>query len=185
MLKQEVKSLKTGADFENTWFEEAERDLEQVRAKDPIEEAIKVIEQKHQQLEENISELEDRSRRNNLRFSGFTEKAEGAETWEESENQIREFIEENLEMESKEITIETAHRTGSKINGKKRAIIVKFLNYKDKDAVLNQYRQKQLWKDNIYVNGDYSERTAELRKKLFEQAKEIRQLGKSAKVKNV
>ena len=72
--------------------------------------------------------------------------------------------------------------TGSKINGKKRAINVKFLNYKDKDAALNQCRQKQLWKDNIYVNGDYSERTAELRKQLSEQAKEIQQLGKSAKV---
>ena len=39
-------------------------------------------------------------------------------------------------MESKDITIETEHRIGSKINGKKRAIIVKFLNYKDKHAVL-------------------------------------------------
>ena len=37
--------------------------------------------------------------------------------------------------------------------------------------MLNQYRQKQLWKDNIYVNEDYSERTADLRKQLFEQAK--------------
>ena len=85
-------------------------------------------------------------------------------------------------MEGKYITIERAHRAGSKINGKKRTIIVKILNYKDKDTVLNQYRQKQLWKDNIYVNEDYSERTADLRKQLFEQAKEIRQSGKSAKV---
>ena len=69
-----------------------------------------------------------------------------------------------------------------KKNGKKRAIIVKFLNYKDKDAILKQYRQKQLWKDNIYVNEGYSESTADLRKQLFEQAKEIPQSGKSAKV---
>ena len=48
-------------------------------------------------------------------------------------------------MESKDITIERAHRIGSKINGKKRAIIVKSLNYKDKVPVMNQYRQKQLW----------------------------------------
>ena len=147
-----------------------------------MEEDINLIEQKHQQLEEKISELEDRSKLNNLRFSGFTEKAEGAETCEESENLIGDFIEENLEMESKDITIERARRTGSKINGKKRPIIVKFLNHKDKDAILNQYRQKQLWKDNIYINEDYSERTAEVRKQLFEQAKEIRQSGKSAKV---
>ena len=85
-----------------------------MRARDLIEEDVKLIEQKHQQLEEKISKLEDRSRRNNLRFSRFTEKAEGAETWEESENLIREFIKENLEMESKDITIERAHRTGSK-----------------------------------------------------------------------
>ena len=37
-------------------------------------------------------------------------------------------------MESKDITIERAHRTGSKINAKKRAIIVKSLNHKDKNA---------------------------------------------------
>ena len=83
-------------------------------------------------------------------------------------------------MESKDITIERAQRTGSKINGKKRDCL--FLNYKENDAVLNQYRQKQLWRGNIYVNEDYSERTAELRKQLFEQAKEIRESGKSAKV---
>ena len=106
LLKQEVESLKTGADFQNKWFEETKRDLEEMRARDPIEEDIKLIEQKHQQLEEKISELKDRSRRNNLGFSGFTEKAEGAEAWEESENLIREFIEENLEMESKDIAIE-------------------------------------------------------------------------------
>ena len=40
-------------------------------------------------------------------------------------------------MVSKDITIERAHRTGSKINGKKRAIIVKFLNYKNKDVAMN------------------------------------------------
>ena len=137
LLKQEVKSLKTGADFQNKWFEERKKDLEELRARNPMEEDIKLIEQKHQQLEEKISELEDRSRRNNLRFSGFTEKAAGAETREESENLIRDFIEENLEMESKDITTERAHRTGSKIDDKKRPIIVKFLNYKDKDAVLS------------------------------------------------
>ena len=46
-----------------------------MRAKDPIEEDIKLAEQKHQQLEEKNSELEDRSRRNNLWFSWFTLKA--------------------------------------------------------------------------------------------------------------
>ena len=76
LLKQEVESLKTGADFQNKWFEEAKRNLEEMRAKNPIED-IKLIIQKHQQLEEKISELEERSTRNKLQFSEFTEKAEG------------------------------------------------------------------------------------------------------------
>ena len=86
LLKKQVENSKASADFQNKWFEEAARDLEEMRVKDPIKEDIKLIEQKHQQLEVKISEIEDRSRRNNQRFSGFTEKAEGAETWEEIEN---------------------------------------------------------------------------------------------------
>ena len=45
-------------------------------------------------------------------------------------------------MESNDITFERVKSSGSKINGKKIAIIVKFLNYKDKDAALNQHGQK-------------------------------------------
>ena len=52
LLKQEDESLKASADFQNKWSEEAKRDLEEMRAKDFIEEDIKLIEQKHQQLEE-------------------------------------------------------------------------------------------------------------------------------------
>ena len=40
LLKQEVESLKTGVDFQNKWFEETKRDLEEMRAKDPIKEDI-------------------------------------------------------------------------------------------------------------------------------------------------
>ena len=91
LLKQEVESLKTGADFQNKWFEDEKRDLEEMRERNPLEEDIKLIEQKHQKLGEKNSELQDKSRRNNLRFSGFTEKVEGAETWEESEKLIRDL----------------------------------------------------------------------------------------------
>ena len=57
MLKQKVKSLKTCADFQNKWFEKENRDLEEMRAKDSIEEDIKLIEQKHQQLQEEFLSL--------------------------------------------------------------------------------------------------------------------------------
>ena len=57
LMKFFTSSLKTGADFQNKWFEEIKRDLEETRAKDPIEEDIKLIEQKHQQLEEKFLSL--------------------------------------------------------------------------------------------------------------------------------
>ena len=113
LLKQEVESLKTGADFGSKYFEEVKRDLEDMRSIDAIEEGINLIKKKHRQLEEKNFELKDRSRANNLRFRGLIETAEGAETWDESGNLIRKVIVENIGMESKETT-ERTHRAGSK-----------------------------------------------------------------------
>ena len=53
--------MKTSVDFQNDWFEDTNRDLGEMRVRDTIEEDIKLIEQKHQQLEGKISKLEDRS----------------------------------------------------------------------------------------------------------------------------
>ncbi|XP_065673886.1 uncharacterized protein LOC136090837 [Hydra vulgaris] len=69
-----------------------------------------------------------------------------------------------------------AHRTGKqKESGqkKRRTIVVKFLNYKDKEKILDHYKRLKLWNERIYLN-DYSERTIEKRKILFAKAKELR-----------
>ena len=96
LLKQEVESLKIGAtDFRNKWFEEAKRDFEEMKARNPIEE------DGDRSWRIDLGERGDRSRWNNLRHSEFTEKTKGAKAWEESENLLREFIEENLEIGSK------------------------------------------------------------------------------------
>ena len=55
-----------------------------------------------------LSDLEDRSRQNNLRFDGFQE--ETNETWEESESIITDFVKEKLGIE-KDILIEIVLRT--------------------------------------------------------------------------
>ena len=44
LLKQEVESLKAGADFKNKYFEEIKRDLEDMRSIDAIEEGVNLIE---------------------------------------------------------------------------------------------------------------------------------------------
>ena len=57
LLKQEIENLEIGADFQYKWFEEVTRKLEEMRARDPIEEDIKQIVQKHQQLKEKYRRL--------------------------------------------------------------------------------------------------------------------------------
>ena len=58
LLKQ-VENLKTGRDFQNKWFEETKKDLDEMRAKDLIEKDIKLIDLKDLQLEEKSSDFED------------------------------------------------------------------------------------------------------------------------------
>ena len=61
--------------------------------------------------ERKIVELEDRSRRNNLRIDGITEKEN--ETWDECEQEIQSLIKDKLRI-AENIIIEQAHRIKKK-----------------------------------------------------------------------
>ena len=64
-------------------------------------------------MKEQIAELEDRHRRNNLRFMGIKEKSRvESETWEKSETTVKVFLREKLGLETDKITIERVHRIG-------------------------------------------------------------------------
>ena len=96
-----------------------------------------------------LADLEDRSRRNNFLFDLFQE--ETNEKWEESENIITNFVKEKLGIEE-DISIERAHRTGKiqrndGTRNKKKTIVVKFLNFKDKSRNLNTSKEKKLRKE--------------------------------------
>ena len=131
-----------------------------------------------------LADLEDRSHRNNLGFDGFEE--ETNETWEESEIIITDFVKEKLGIEE-EILIERAHHTEKiqKNDGtrhRKRTIVVKFLNFKDKSRILHTYREKKLWKENVFVSEDFSAETASIRRGLLQKAKDLQSQKKAAKV---
>ena len=79
-------------------------------------------------------DLEDRSRKNNMRILGI--KKDPQESWEECENKIYDLLEEKLEMDTSNITIERVHRVGEKSNDKERAIVAQFSFYKDKINIL-------------------------------------------------
>ena len=64
-----------------------------------------------------LVDLEDRSRRNNLRILGIA--VDPRESWEECQNKIYDMLEEKLEMDTSNVTIERAHRVGEKSKYKK------------------------------------------------------------------
>ena len=119
-----------------------------------------------------LVDLEDRSRRCNLRINGVTEKKD--ETWEQCEDEIQNIFNENLVLEN--IDIERAHRSKGKTSSNKpRAIVCKLLSYKQKKEVLNNV--KKLKGSDIFVNEDFCFETMQRRKELWEEVKRLRSEG--------
>ena len=117
--------------------------------------------------ERKIVELEDRSRRNNLRIDGTTEKEN--ETLDECMQEVQSLIKDKLGI-AENIVIERAHRIKKKENpGRPRTIVCRFLNYKDKTNILKN--AKKLKGKNIFTNEDFSHETMELCKELWEKVK--------------
>ena len=86
-----------------------------------------------------------------------------------------------------DILIARAHRTGKiqrndGTKNRKRTILVKFLNFKEKSRILHTYREKKLWKEKVFVNENFSEETASIRKGLLQKAKDLRSQNKVAKI---
>ena len=178
-LRNKVNELEKAAMFQSDVFDEKMREMMSSGRPDNGD-----VKRNIEEMKEKVDELEDRSRRNNLRIVGIKEDKD--ENWDQTEEKVKKLIKERLNISSK-VKIERAHRTGSKkyrdgTENKKRSIVVKFLNYKDKANILDKYKEKKLWNEQLYINEDYSENTNEFRKNLFARGKSERDNGKIFKV---
>ena len=182
-IKKELADLREIAQCHNGNVDEVNKKLEDIDSRIEEVKLDEITEDFVTKTKKKLADLEDRSRRNNLRFYGFQE--ETNETWEEGESILTDFVKEKLEIEE-DILIERVHRTGIQrndgIRNRKRTIVVKFLNFKDKLGILHTYREKKLWKEKIFINEDFPEETASIRKGLLQKAKDLRSQNKVAKV---
>ncbi|XP_065653089.1 uncharacterized protein LOC136080400 [Hydra vulgaris] len=121
-----------------------------------------------------LREIEDRTKKNNLRVDGIKENDN--ETWLESEQKVKEIFNEYLGVEN--VKIERAHRAGKKGVKENRIIVLKLLGFKNKEEILRN--ASKLKGKNIYINEDYCIETNEIRKELREKMKIERKLGKFA-----
>ena len=172
LIKKELKDVTESMQYHSNIVEDKLKEVE-----------TKSVKNDNEELLEKLAELEDRNRRNNLRFSGLLE--EEGETWEETENKVQSLVREELGIRCP-VKIERAHRSGRvEYNGErnwKRTIVVKFLDFKEKKLVLDAFIRNQLWERKIYINEDFSSRTVLKRKELFAKVKELRAKGSKVKV---
>ncbi|KAJ7987943.1 hypothetical protein DPEC_G00318480 [Dallia pectoralis] len=133
-------------------------------------------------MTEKADYLEGQTRGNNLVVDGIPEAQN--ESWKETEDKVRYVINEKLHLDSSQMVIERAHRTGnpSGYSGKRGLSLVKFLRYKDKMAVLR--KTKDLKGTNIYVNEDYTEAVRQKHKELIPAMKAARERGDIAYIRH-
>ena len=128
-------------------------------------------------IKEKLRDLEDRTRRNNLRIDGVNESVK--ETWDETEEKVMKILKNNLGITTA-VKIERAHRAGKiRLDSKRpRTIVIKILDYKDKTNILrNTHKLKGT---GIFINEDFSRETIEKRKKLWVDVLQLREQGKYA-----
>ena len=125
--------------------------------------------------------LEGQSRRNNLRFNGLHGRFD--EDWEVTEQKVRSFITNDMEMPSHEyVEIERAHRLKSR-DRNKCTIIVKFTKFKDRDAILRKASEIFDSESSFSVQADYTQRVKKHRRELGKEMIAARQAGREAKIK--
>lgn len=108
-----------------------------------IEKTAEVLQRTVEKLTAKVDDLENRSRRSNLRLIGLPENAEGRDVC----SFLEKWIPETLGKESFQspLVIERAHRVPSfraNPNAPPRALVMKFLNFRDKVQVINAARAK-------------------------------------------
>ncbi|XP_012564983.2 uncharacterized protein LOC105849198 [Hydra vulgaris] len=158
------KIIQTNVDIASEKFELVKSKTKEISSK--LKDNSEIL-----KVKSKLREIEDRSKRNNLRVDGLKESKN--ESWSDSEAKVLKLFEETLGL--KDIKIERAHRTGSRDNKKVRSIVLKLLNYKDKENILKNSRK--LKGEIIYINEDYCAETMLIRKELRACMKKAREAG--------
>ena len=122
-----------------------------------------------------LDDLEDRSRRNNLRFEGISESYR--ENWEQTADHVGRLVREKLGVEG-DVAIQRAHRVGDPNSGRPRTIIANFLRFRDRQEILrNRHKLKNT---DIYVNEDLCSASLAKRRQQLPELQRARREGKTA-----
>ena len=175
-----IHELRRSLEFTQKEFEEAKSEL--LLSKNQIT-RLEELNQKQSttisELKKQISDIEDHSRRVNIRIDGIKETP--TETWEQTHVKVKKLLADKLQLP--DVKIDHAHRIAppkSNYTGisKPRTIIARLEKFTDRQLVLRQ--KAKLRNSDIYISDDVSEYTNSIRKEKFPQLKAARQEGKVA-----
>jgi len=124
-------------------------------------------------LKDKHTDLQARSMRDNLIFSGIPENKD-----EDTEEELRKFIAEDMQIEQ-DMAFHRVHRMGNQVQGKNRPIIAKFVLHKDRELV-RKNAPKTLKNTNYGVNEQFPREINERRKLLYPHYKAAKRQGKKA-----
>ncbi|XP_078496525.1 taste receptor type 1 member 1-like [Lissotriton helveticus] len=139
--------------------------------------SIQQIQRQVKTLMERVEDAEGRNRRNNLRVIGLPERSEGPHATEFMEQWFRDHV--AAEGLSPFFCVERAHRipTGQPRPGQPpRPLIVKILNYRDRDTLLRQARMKSIIEyenRRISLYPDYNNQEQKQRSSYYEVKKRL------------
>lgn len=143
-----------------------------------MQKQIRELEQNQQDIQtkqnDKITEIQWRSMRENLIFSGIPEITNYLENGEDCEFTIHEFFKNELHIEE-DIKFDRAHRLGrfSRNQLFPRPIVVKFTYYKDKERI-RQLASKELKDSNFWIKEQYPKEMEDKRKILYPVANDAR-----------
>ena len=112
-------------------------------------------------LENQHEYLENMSRRSNIKILGLPEDKNCEESWEDTEQIVKEMINKEFEISSEEIQIVRAHHVGKPQDGQPRPVVARFSSWKQKEALLAIARKKK--PKNVRFFQDLSSRTLQRR----------------------
>ena len=165
-------SVQTYQDVFDDKIKEIEDSIEKIKEKHKNE--IIQLEKENEDSKDELRMLEDRSRRDNLRFDGIEEWED--ESWADTKEYLKLKIKETLGI--KNIEFERVHRVGDKNQSSCRTIVAKLSKYKTKERILTKVRKKK--PQGIRIYEDFSKATVQIRKENWKKVKDLRYKGKYA-----
>lgn len=163
-INTSLQYIRTELERQDTTVQDLKQQVDDTKRKNrEISKSVKACVSDQKELEQKLAELEDRSRRNNVRITGLAEGREASDPIGFLQRQLPVWIPTLRDRPI--IEIERAHRIYAKGKGKKpgsRTMIFKCLRHQDRQAILNGARQAQKTgpiTDNTTATGPITDNT--------------------------